>query len=395
MRFHIHRKVAAASAGSRSSRSPRARARAAARHEPAGAERAAAARQLGVDGADDRRQAARDRRQRLQLRHDRQGDPIGGGAAAQPLGQRAPGADGDVREQRLQLHRRCPARPAGSSRPSTRSTARSRTTRTTTSTTTARSSSTRRHLRPRRASSRPARCRAPRRARGSARPGPGSGNNGPGAGQAATDFPPDGIILRPFTQTNVVANPTTGACSQFPNKQYSSYQYQDGAIPSSTALMRFGLMTFDQDPSPGIGVTTGATHGPRQRLRRCESAFYGAFSGMWSYFPGWNTGGVCPHTGEPVNCTTPQLLAVGARNPAAPPWEGRMMPFPATNDLATQESEQPEHRQRRPRGAAVRRDAARGHARRAPSTTSGTTRTARRRRTRSSSAATARSTSSS
>ena len=59
---------------------------------------------------------------------------------------------------------------------------------------------------------------------------------------------------------------------------------------------------------------------------------------MWSYFPGWNTGGVCPYTGYPVNCTIPQMLAVGARNPAAPPWEGRMMRFPATNDLATQET---------------------------------------------------------
>jgi type IV pilus assembly protein PilY1 len=30
-------------------------------------------------------------------------------------------------------------------------------------------------------------------------------------------------------------------------------------------------------------------------------------------------------------------MAVGSRNPAAPPWEGRMMGFPATNDLTTQE----------------------------------------------------------
>ena len=169
--------------------------------------------------------------------------------------------------------------------------------------------------------------------------GAGSGNNGPGAGQSASDFPPDGIILRPFTQTTVVANPTSGACSQFPNKQYSSYQYQDGAIPSSTALMRFGLMTFDQDPSPGIGVTIGT--GPKvlgNGIIDALSPSYGAFAGMWSYFPGWNTGAACTHTGEPVNCLTPQMLAVGARNAAAPPWEGRMMPFPATNDLATQEA---------------------------------------------------------
>jgi type IV pilus assembly protein PilY1 len=170
--------------------------------------------------------------------------------------------------------------------------------------------------------------------------GAGSGSNGPGAGQAATDFPPDGIILRPFTQWNtVVANPATGPCSQFPNKQYSSYQYQDGAIPSSTSEMRFGLMTFDQDPSPSIGVTTGAN--PTvvgSTFVDPLSTSYGAFAGMWSYFLGWNTGAACTHTGMPIGCTTPQMLAVGARNPAAPPWEGRMMPFPLTDDLATQET---------------------------------------------------------
>ena len=171
--------------------------------------------------------------------------------------------------------------------------------------------------------------------------GAGSGNNAPGAGQAATDFPPDGIILRPYTAyKTVVANPTSGACSQFPSKQYSSYQYQDGAIPSSTSLMRFGLMTFDQDPSPKIGVTTGTPFkvvGSADSDPNLSSAT-GAFTGMWSYFPGWNSGAACLHTGEPLGCTTPTMLAVGARNPAAPPWEGRMMPFPLASDLASQET---------------------------------------------------------
>jgi type IV pilus assembly protein PilY1 len=158
--------------------------------------------------------------------------------------------------------------------------------------------------------------------------GVGSGSNGPGNGQSATDFPADGVILRPLTSPTVAANPATGACSQFPTKQYQTYQYQDGAIPSMTALMRFGLMTFDQDPSPGIGVTSGAN----------PTVVAGAFTGMWSYFPGWNTGGTCNHFGNPPNCTTPSLMAVGARNPAAPPWEGRMIPFPVNdNTLKTQE----------------------------------------------------------
>ena len=127
--------------------------------------------------------------------------------------------------------------------------------------------------------------------------------------------------------------------------------------------MRFGLMTFDQDPSAGIGVTTGGNptvlgNGVVDAI----SPSFGAFAGMWSYFPGWNTGAACTHYGEPPNCANPSLLAVGARNPAAPPWEGRMMPFPATNDLGRAGDEQPEHRQRRPRHAPLRRHAARGHA---------------------------------
>jgi type IV pilus assembly protein PilY1 len=169
--------------------------------------------------------------------------------------------------------------------------------------------------------------------------GTGSGNRGPGAGQAATDFPSDGIVLRPFATPSVVTNAASGLCSQFPSKQYSSYQYQDGAIPSSTAFMRFGLMTFDQDPSPSIGVTSGATPTVTgSGFIDPQSMSSGAFAGMWSYFPGWSAGAACTYLGDPVNCAVPQMLAVGARNPAAPPWEGRMMTFPATNDLATQET---------------------------------------------------------
>ena len=172
--------------------------------------------------------------------------------------------------------------------------------------------------------------------------GYGSGNRPAGQGQYATDFPSDAIIMRPYGQNTVVTNPTTGACAQFPSNQFTSYQFQDGAIPSSTNLMRFGLMTFDEDPSQGIGVTSGATPiviGPG--YTDPQTSAYGAFAGMWSYFPGWNSGGACPYLENPTNCTSkqgPQVFAVGSRNPAAPPWEGRMITFPTTNDLATQQS---------------------------------------------------------
>jgi type IV pilus assembly protein PilY1 len=169
--------------------------------------------------------------------------------------------------------------------------------------------------------------------------GAGSGNRGPGAGALASDLPPDGIILRPYNQLTVTSNPTIGPCSQFASKQFTNYQYQDGAIPSSSSLMRFGLMTFDEDPGGAIGVTTGST--PTvvgAGYSDPNSTSFGAFAGMWSYFPGWSTGASCPYLGNPVDCQTNTTFAVGARNPAAPPWEGRMMRFPSTNDLLTQQT---------------------------------------------------------
>lgn len=133
---------------------------------------------------------------------------------------------------------------------------------------------------------------------------------------------------------------TSGSASAFPSGSIVQHTYgiagtssctaaQDlsGAIDSSIDLMRFGLMTFDQDPSSAIGVSTATT----------PQVLGAPFTGMWSYFPGWNHGTACTYLGNPANCITQELLAVGARNPAAPPWEGRMMMFPSTNDITTQE----------------------------------------------------------
>ena len=105
-------------------------------------------------------------------------------------------------------------------------------------------------------------------------------------------------------------------------------QNTDGAITQMKDLMRFGMMTFDQDPDPGIGVAVG----PPMVVGNAP------FQGMWSYFPGWNTGATCPYTGNPITCNSPLTMAVGARNPGAPAWEGRMVTFPSQNDIVTQEN---------------------------------------------------------
>jgi type IV pilus assembly protein PilY1 len=114
-----------------------------------------------------------------------------------------------------------------------------------------------------------------------------------------------------------------------PNVQRCTFgQIGDGAIPSMTSLMRFGMMTFDQDPDPGTGVTAGPS----------PTVLTPAFTGMWSYFPGWDTGAACTYLGNPPNCMVQTTMAVGARNAAAPPWEGRMVYFPTTSDITAQQT---------------------------------------------------------
>jgi type IV pilus assembly protein PilY1 len=105
-------------------------------------------------------------------------------------------------------------------------------------------------------------------------------------------------------------------------------QNNDGAITQMRDLMRFGVMMFDSDPDPSIGVTTG----PNPQVLTASP-----FTGMWTYYPGWSSGATCTEVGNPANCANSSTLAVGVRNPAAPPWEGRMVGFPTTNDITAQE----------------------------------------------------------
>jgi len=75
-------------------------------------------------------------------------------------------------------------------------------------------------------------------------------------------------------------------------------QSSDGILDSYQSGIRFGLMTFDTDPSPDAGEL-----------------------GTYSYVVG------ASHTGKTIGCTTASPMEVGARNAAAPPWEGRLVPF--------------------------------------------------------------------
>jgi type IV pilus assembly protein PilY1 len=80
----------------------------------------------------------------------------------------------------------------------------------------------------------------------------------------------------------------------------------DGAFRKS---VRFGLMTFDTETDPGTGVIGTAPN------------YVTGTVGAWSYFVGTSK------TGNPAACSTSASMEVGARNAAAPPWEGRMVAF--------------------------------------------------------------------
>ncbi len=91
-------------------------------------------------------------------------------------------------------------------------------------------------------------------------------------------------------------------------------QSNDGLLDTFRDRVRFGLMTFDTLPDHRTGIAGSGI----------DAA--GGEAGMWSYFPGWNGGASSYAQGNPPNCAIHEY-EVGARNAAAPPWEGRMIPF--------------------------------------------------------------------
>lgn len=90
-------------------------------------------------------------------------------------------------------------------------------------------------------------------------------------------------------------------------------QDADGLLDVYRDRVRFGLMTFDGLPHAGTGLIADA-FAPNDGV-----------SGAWSYYLGWNAAG-SPAKGNPPGCAT-HPFEVGAKNPAAPPWEGGLVGF--------------------------------------------------------------------
>jgi len=142
----------------------------------------------------------------------------------------------------------------------------------------------------------------------------------------------NGCAIGPGTISTT--NPAAFSATSFKYHAYNDLnsscgfdQASDGILDSYKDGIRFGLMTFDTDPSPDQGEL-----------------------GTYSYIVGSS------HTGKPIGCTTASPMEVGARNASAPPWEGRLVPFgnpqPGDSDYTTKNQQiQQVLRASRPYGA--------------------------------------------
>ncbi len=136
------------------------------------------------------------------------------------------------------------------------------------------------------------------------------------------DFPARGVFRFPFsapatvTRGNVL---TQADCTGW-------NQTQDGILDVFREKVRFGLMTFDTHLDDGTGLDSSGGIDVADGMR-----------GTWSYFLG------SPVEGKPAFCKTSQLQEVGARNAAAPPWEGRMIGFGPPNATTVQLNTRNDH----------------------------------------------------
>lgn len=136
---------------------------------------------------------------------------------------------------------------------------------------------------------------------------------GPGVAPPAAnpyEYPEKSINTFAFSAPNTVERPvalaTHPGCSGF-------VQAPDGILDIFSEKVRFGLMTFDTHIDAGDGINGAGTTDSGDGME-----------GTWSYFLNDT-----PTTGRPAQCAVDQPQEVGARNAAAPPWEGRMIAFGA------------------------------------------------------------------
>lgn len=155
--------------------------------------------------------------------------------------------------------------------------------------------------------------------------GSGVGSAKLGSGGNATEYPDDALAAYKYSAlgTGLPALLASGSTCVFD-------QNNDGQLDVARQYARFALMTFDslterETGLSGTGIdTTNPFLGQWSYLRHTGNPFKLDVSNVSSGPGGIGEGA----QGMPVGCSTPSFQEVGARNAGAPPWEGRLIPFP-------------------------------------------------------------------
>ena len=164
-----------------------------------------------------------------------------------------------------------------------------------------------------------------------ASPEPASARRARLAAAMPRDLPPDAFteVYNDHLKTQYAAG---SGRSRSPTNACTFEQANDGQLDAARDYVRFGLMTFDNDPDPGIGVAIARPAERHRRHRepvprpvvvRQEREQHARLEHRYDA-----RRSVCP-----AGCATGayrRSRSVRA-TAAAPPWEGRMVPFPPAN----------------------------------------------------------------
>ena len=177
---------------------------------------------------------------------------------------------------------------------------------------------------------------------------------GPGnlrSGGNATDFPDDALASVFNSYATSSAN-GGGMASTIPSASQCIFaQTPDGQLDAAKDYARFALMTFDSDTENDTGVNATLPLATNQLVGSPANPFKGQWSFRRHAGNPYYTGTDCTYGTPAQACNVPafgafgapytpgctvQPFEVGARNEAAPPWEGRLIPFPQKNASLTE-----------------------------------------------------------
>jgi type IV pilus assembly protein PilY1 len=169
---------------------------------------------------------------------------------------------------------------------------------------------------------------------------PGDASSAPGAAPGLRTYAVAKVSSTAFAVDHA-RDDASGDCPSLFSADFP--QNADGLLDAYRDRLRFGMMTFDTLPDARVGATKGA-----------KADLDGGGLGNYSYFRGWyaeNTDVSCAKDGAACECAGIEAASgarcaagrppncalsgqeVGARNAAAPPWEGRMTGFGGVHSL--------------------------------------------------------------